>query len=205
PEAAVLVDAGAVVEGEDVLEGDDVALHADDLGDMGDAAGAVLQPRLVDDQVDGRGDLLADGPHRDVDPGHQDHGLQPRQHVAGRVGVDGGQRAVVAGVHGLEHVEGLAAPDLADHDPVGAHPQGVADQVADGDLAPALDVGRAVLEAQAGWLAPRGRGRGVEPRPGPGCWAGGSRGAASVAGPAGARPRPQWWRCARQTAARTRA
>src|SRR5690606_27172251 len=59
-EAAVLVDAHAVVEQEDVLEGDDVALHALHLGDVGDAAGAVTEPGEVDDEVEGRGHLLAD-------------------------------------------------------------------------------------------------------------------------------------------------
>ena len=48
----------------------------------------------------------------------------------------------MAGVHGLQHVERLAAADLADDDPVGAHAQRVAHQVANGHLAPALDVGR---------------------------------------------------------------
>ena len=81
-------------------------------------------------------------------PGHQHQGLEPGQGVAGAVGVHGGERAVVAGVHGLEHVEGLARAALADHDAVGAHAQAVLDQVADGDLAPALDVGRPGLERQ---------------------------------------------------------
>ncbi len=66
----------------------------------------------------------------------------------GRVGVHGGDRAVVAGVHRLQHVEGGAVADLADDDAVGPHPQRVADEVADGDLAPALDVGRARLQPQ---------------------------------------------------------
>ena len=57
------------------------------------------------------------------------------------------QRAVVAGVHRLEHVERLAATHLADDDPVGPHAQRVADQVADADLALALDVRRTALEA----------------------------------------------------------
>src|SRR5207253_959388 len=78
--------------------------------------------------------------HRQVHPRHQHHGLDPGQGVPGRVGVDGGDRSVVAGVHGLEHVESLAAPALPHHDPVGPHPQRVADQVADADLALALDV-----------------------------------------------------------------
>jgi hypothetical protein len=50
---------------------------------------------------------------------------------AGAVGVDGRQRAVVAGVHGLEHVQGLGPADLADDDAVGPHAQRVADEVAD--------------------------------------------------------------------------
>ena len=64
----------------------------------------------------------------------------------GRVGVAGGQRAVVAGVHGLEHVQRLAGAALADDDAVGPHPEGVPDELADGDGALALDVGRARLE-----------------------------------------------------------
>ncbi len=55
--------------------------------------------------------------------------------------------SVVAGGHGLEHVEGLAAADLADDDAVGAHAQRVAYEVADGDPALALHVGRPGLQA----------------------------------------------------------
>ena len=50
-------------------------------------------------------------------------------------------------VHGLQHVERLARAALAHDDAVGAHAQGVAQQVADGDLALPLEVGRARLEA----------------------------------------------------------
>ena len=95
----------------------------------------------------GRGDLLPDGPGGQVEPGHEHHGLEPGQRVAGRVGVDGRDRAVVAGVHGLEHVEGLGPADLADDDAVGPHAQRVADEVADADLASTFDVGRPALEA----------------------------------------------------------
>ena len=133
-------------EAEELLEQDDVALEALHLFDGDDAAGAVRRPLELDDDVDGRGDLLADGPDRQLEAGHQHHGLEPGQGVAGGVGVDGGDRAGVTGVHGLEHVEGLAATDLADDDPVGPHPQGVADEVPDADLAAALGVGRAGLE-----------------------------------------------------------
>ena len=60
----------------------------------------------------------------------------------------GGERAVVARVHGLEHVERLTGAALAHHDAVGAHAQAVADEVADGDLALALDVRRPGLQRQ---------------------------------------------------------
>ncbi|MNS66300.1 hypothetical protein D3C72_995090 [compost metagenome] len=53
----------------------------------------------------------------------------------------------MAGVHGLEHVEGLAAADLTHDDAVRAHTQGVSDEVADGHCAGALDVGGARLQA----------------------------------------------------------
>ena len=143
-----VVEAQAVVEQEQVLERDDVALHADDLGDVRDVARAVLEPGLVHDQVDRAGDLLADGADRQVDAGHQHHRLDAGEHVARGVGVHGADRAVVAGVHGLEHVERGGVADLADDDAVGPHAQRVADQVADRDLALALDVRRAGLEAQ---------------------------------------------------------
>ena len=66
----------------------------------------------------------------------------------GRVGVHGRDRAVVAGVHRLQHVERGGVTDLTDDDAVGAHAQRVLDQVADRDRALALDVRRARLEPQ---------------------------------------------------------
>ena len=54
----------------------------------------------------------------------------------------------MARVHRLEHVERLTGTTLTDHDAVRPHTQGVLDQVADGDLPPALDVGRTGLEAE---------------------------------------------------------
>ena len=50
-------------------------------------------------------------------------GLQPRQRVAGGVGVERGERAVVAGVHRLEHVQRFARSHFADDDPVRTHTQ----------------------------------------------------------------------------------
>ena len=144
---AVLAELPALVEREDVLEGDHAGLHAQHLGEVGDPAGPVPQPAEVDDQVDPRCDLLPDGTRGQVEAGHQHHGLEPGDGVTRGVGVQGRHRAVVARVHRLQHVERFAAADLADDDPVGPHAQGVAEQVADGDLTPVLDVGRPTLEA----------------------------------------------------------
>ena len=100
----------------------------------------------MDDQVDRRRDLVADRPQRQLVAGHQDHRLEPPEHVRRGVGVTGRERAVLTGRHRLEHVEGLARSTLPDDDPVGSHVQPVAQQVADGDLALALEVRRAGLE-----------------------------------------------------------
>src|SRR4029079_14048319 len=78
-----------------------------------------------------------------VHAGHQGQGLDAGERVPGRVRVDGGDRAVVTRVHGLQHVQRLTATDLTDDDAVGTHTQRVAHEVADLDLALALDVGRA--------------------------------------------------------------
>jgi hypothetical protein len=49
--------------------------------------------------------------------------------------MEGGHETAVTGVGGLQHVQHLRTPDLADHDPVGPHPKGVADQFAQRHLA----------------------------------------------------------------------
>ncbi len=110
------------------------------------APAAVDQADQVDDQVERGGDLLADGPQRQVDAAHEHEHLEAVERVARRVRVDRRQRSLVARVHRLEHVERLGAADLADDDAVGAHAQGVADELADPDLALALDVRRPRLE-----------------------------------------------------------
>src|SRR5438477_1542302 len=110
-----------LLEAEDVLHGDDVHLHAGDFADGDDLARSVGEPGLLDDEVHRAGDLLADGLDGQVHAAHQDHGLEAAQRIAGGVGVQSRQGAVVAGVHGLEHVQRLAAAALAHHDAVGPH------------------------------------------------------------------------------------
>ena len=49
----------------------------------------------------------------------------------------------MAGIHGLQHIQRFLAADLTDDDAVGAHAQGVDQQLALMDRALAFDVGRA--------------------------------------------------------------
>ena len=94
-----------------------------------------------------RGDLVAHGTLRNVEVRHRDHILDSGESVADGVGVDRGQRALVAGIHGLQHVEGLFAAHLADDDAVGTHTQTVDHQLALADRAFAFDVGGAGFQA----------------------------------------------------------
>ena len=131
---------------EDVLRRDRRVLHVLHLGDIGDLAAAVADTRLLDDEVDGGRDLLADGAHRQLEAAHEHHRLETGERVARVVGMGRRERAVMTGVHGLQHVERLAAADLADDDAVRTHTQGVLHEVADRDLALALDVRGTRLE-----------------------------------------------------------
>ncbi len=62
--------------------------------------------------------------------------------------MDGRQRTVVAGVHGLQHIQGFFAADLTDDDSIGTHTQAVHEQLALPDRAVAFQVGRAGLKAR---------------------------------------------------------
>src|SRR2546430_16491366 len=86
---AVLVRAVRLVE-EDFLHRDGVAFHTGDLRDAGHLALPVAHARQLHDQVDRGGGLLADGPHWQIDAGHEYHRLEAREGVARGVGVEGG-------------------------------------------------------------------------------------------------------------------
>src|SRR5438128_7234398 len=58
PDHLPVVREALLVEAEDVLEDDHAAFHALDFGDVGDLAAAVAEAALVDDDVDGRSNLL---------------------------------------------------------------------------------------------------------------------------------------------------
>ena len=74
------------VPDEDVLQRDDVPFHALTSVTWVMRRDRSANPGLVDDQVDRRGDLLADRAHRQVHAGHQHHRLDAGQRVARAVG-----------------------------------------------------------------------------------------------------------------------
>jgi hypothetical protein len=113
---------------------------------MGNFARAVREAGQLDNHVDRRDDLFPDGPLRQVHAGHHNHNLESAYQVAGAVGMDSGQRAVMAGVHGLEHVQGLAAAALTDDNSVRSHPQAVANQIAYRHLPCSLHIRRTTFE-----------------------------------------------------------
>src|SRR5208337_3524810 len=137
------VDATAI-ENENILESDHVAIHAGDLGNGDNLAGTVGQSSDLHDGMNGIGDLVADGAFGNIEIGHGNHVFDTSEGVAGRIGVYGGERTLVTGVHGLEHVKGFLAAHLADHDAIGAHTQAVDDELTHADGALAFDVGRRV-------------------------------------------------------------
>src|SRR5690606_13861774 len=144
-DAALRVLALDVVE-DQVLRDDDVAFHPDHLGDVGDAARAVAQARRLDDDVDRADDDLAHRLLRQGEAAHRDHRFHAVQAFARAVRVDRAHRAVVAGVHGLQQIEHFRAAHLAHDDALWAHAQAVLDEIAHGDLALAVEVGRPGLQ-----------------------------------------------------------
>src|SRR6185312_16213502 len=125
----------------------DVLFHADDLGDGNKAPAAIFHALDLDHDIDGRSNLRADGPRRDVQSRHTDHLFYARQCVARCIGMYCSHGAVVTRVHGLQHVECFPGADLAHDDAVRPHAQCIAHKVTLRDLAPALDVGRPCLQA----------------------------------------------------------
>lgn len=123
-----------------------VSLHAVELCDLHQLPRPVPKARQMHDQVDTGGELGADRRHRQRIAAKEHHGLEARDHVPGGVGVPGGHRPVVAGVHGLQHVEGLRPSYLADDDSVRPHPKTRADQIPYGDRNAPLDVGVSCLQ-----------------------------------------------------------
>ena len=116
---------------EQILQRHLVALHPLHLGDLHDLARAVGQALLWTIRCSAEAICSRMARTGRSNPAISTIVSSRASASRGRVGVDRGQRAVVAGVHRLQHVQRLGAAALADDDPVGPHAQGVAHQVAD--------------------------------------------------------------------------
>src|SRR6266702_227179 len=148
-EAAFYASAGSeseLLEKVDVLQADDISAGSGDLADVGDAAGSVAHARDLDDEVNSRRDLGANGLLGQRNRAHQSHGLNARDGVAGIVGMDRCDGPIMPGVHCLQHVERLFSANLAQDDAVGAHAQRVDHEFALADSALPFEVGRTALE-----------------------------------------------------------
>ena len=142
---AAIIDA-RLLKAEQILNRIVAAFQGRDFRNPHDAANAALETGQMNDERDRRGDVPPHDGDRQVEARHADHHFQTGQGVARVVGVDRRQRAFVARVHGLQHVERFAAADFAEDDAVGPHAKGVAHQVALRDFAGAFDVWRPRFE-----------------------------------------------------------
>src|SRR5580704_10417062 len=90
----------AFAEHENVLHGDDVAFHAGNFSERDHFARTITEAADLDDHVNRGSDLPAQGALGNVQAAHGDHGFEAAQRVAWRVGVNRGERTVMASVHG---------------------------------------------------------------------------------------------------------
>src|SRR4030095_15032494 len=116
-----------IFEFEQFLGDDDFALHPDHFGYVGGAARTVAETFHMHDEVDGIRDLAADRLLRDFDVRHHHHVFHTSQAFARAVGVERSHRSIVAGVHGGQKVEALAAANFAKDDAIRTHTQCVDD------------------------------------------------------------------------------
>ena len=103
-----------------------------------DAPPAAVVPRDVDDGPQRLPQLGVDGRARH--PGQRGERLDPCRNLLGAVGVQRAHPTLVTGVEGGEQLADLRAAHLTDDEPVGPHPQGLADEVDERHPTASLDV-----------------------------------------------------------------
>src|ERR1043166_3420146 len=137
---------------ENLLHRDRLAFHSGNFGNRSYAPAAVGKTRNLDHEIDRGGNLLA---HRAIGKPHArhlNHRFQAGQRVTWGVCVDSRQTAILAGVHRVQHVDCLAATNLAEHNAIGTHAQRVANQISLRYFTFALDVWWSGLETDDVWL-----------------------------------------------------
>jgi len=84
--------------------------------------------------------IVSNGSRGKVLPGLEHQRLETDKGLVRVVGVQRRHRAIVAGVHRLEHVQGFTATALTDDDVIGPHTQTALDELPNRHRALALDV-----------------------------------------------------------------
>ena len=90
--------------------------------------------------------MTADGALRKLLSCKEHQGLKLRERIAGRVGVEAAHGAAVPGVEGVEKIQSLSSPNLADKNAIRPHSQAGLQEVSSGDLAAPLRIGRSCLK-----------------------------------------------------------
>ena len=88
---------------------------------------------------------------RDRDRGHprqRGERFEPRRDILERVRVQGSRAAIVPGIERGEEFAQFGAATFAEHEPVGAHPQGFADESFESESARPLEIGLPRLETE---------------------------------------------------------
>lgn len=62
--------------------------------------------------------------------------------------MNGGERSVVSGVHGLEHIESFPSAAFADDDTIRSHSKRISDKVSGGDSSTSFDIWRSCFEPE---------------------------------------------------------
>lgn len=109
--------------------------------DLADAAWRSLQ---MDDRMHTCSDEGVYGISREA--GHEAQRFETSRDIRGRVRMDRPATTLMTGIHRRKQVDDFRSSDLTDHDTVGAHAQGLAHQIAQGDLTGAFEVGWTGLE-----------------------------------------------------------
>ena len=95
---------------EEILQNNLIAFHSLHFTDLHNLSAAVFKTALLNDQLDGAGYLPPDNADGQVQPGHEGQSLQARNAVSRRVGMYRRERAVVPGIHCLQHIQRLTRP-----------------------------------------------------------------------------------------------
>src|SRR5439155_11033418 len=111
-----------------------------------DLARSIGQTRDLNHDMDGGCNLLAYGALGNVQVGHGKHAFKASERIARGVRVHRCEGALVASIHGLQHVEGLFAADLADDDAIRPHAQAVDDKLPLTHCTAALNIWGACLQ-----------------------------------------------------------